>query len=121
MTNNIILEVESDCSNNEQVIKEFVYEEFMNNIQDNNNDISNDNQLAQIKSYEYNYNVKELTIIAEYYDIKVKKLRKNEIIELIVLFENDENNIEIIEKRHILWSYLQELKEDPVLSKYVLW
>ena len=75
--------------------------------------------------YEMNYNVKQLLLICDYYkiarDLRVNKCNKMEIINTLVLFENNEENIELVLKRKQLWFYINELKNDKFMKKYVLW
>lgn len=90
--------------------------------------LENDNDeilFACAVDYEINYNVKQLLLICEYYKI-AKELRSNKsnkavIINSIVLFENDPENLEIMLKRKQLWFYINELKNDKFMKKYVLW
>lgn len=86
--------------------------------------IQNDDVFIEIKNYELNFNVKQLMLICEYYnlkDIKVNKLKKQDIIEQIVLFETDPENIEIVTKRKELWYYIDELKNDKMMKRFVIW
>lgn len=86
--------------------------------------IQNDDIFIEIKNYELNFNVKQLMLICEYYnlkDIKVNKLKKQDIIEQIVLFETDPENIEIVTKRKELWYYIDELKNDKIMKRFVIW
>lgn len=79
----------------------------------------------EMKDYEMNYNVKQLMLICEYYDIlkdvRTNKLKKQDIIEQILLFEKNMENIEITMKRKELWYYINELKNDKMMKKFVIW
>ena len=89
----------------------------MSNIQD-------DDIFIEIKNYELNFNVKQLMLICEYYnmkDIRVNKLKKQDIIEQIILFETNPENIEIVTKRKELWYYIDELKTDKMMKRFVIW
>jgi hypothetical protein len=91
----------------------------MSNIQADDNDI-----FIEIKNYELNFNVKQLMLICEYYnmkDIRVNKLKKQDIIEQIILFETNPENIEIATKRKELWYYIDELKNDKIMKRFVIW
>ena len=66
-----------------------------------------------------NYTVQGLSRIMEYYGLSRKKLKKNEMVQTIVMYECDPNNWNIVEKRRRLWQNMEELAEDPYLSKYV--
>jgi hypothetical protein len=94
--------------------------QIMHSIDSNENSI-----FAQMKNYDLNYNIKQLGLVCEYYGlakcIRLNKMKKQEIIEQIILFENNTDNIEIVIKRKELWYYLNELKNDKMMKKYVLW
>ena len=45
---------------------------------------------------------------------------KCELIEEIVLFENSPDNHEIVSRRVLLWEYLEEIKKDKYLSKFLI-
>jgi hypothetical protein len=72
-------------------------------------------------NYETNYTVKQLTHIGEYYGLKMTKKKKQEIITMILLFEGDKNNNEKVVKRKKTWEFLNELKNDPIMKKFVIW
>lgn len=77
--------------------------------------------IAREVEYEMNHNKSQLNKIAEYYSINSDKEReKYRIIEDIVSFENNTDNIEIVFQRNKLWSYIQEIKADVYLSKYLI-
>ena len=84
-----------------------------------------DTMLTDMKIYDMNFNVKQLTIICDYYDItkniRMAKLKKQDIIEQIILFENTPENFDIVMKRKELWYYIGELKNDKIMKKYILW
>ena len=70
--------------------------------------------------YNTNYTVKSLGQILDYYEISKRKLRKDEMVQMLIMFEEDPENIEIVEKRKRMWSYVNELKEDKYFSKYII-
>ena len=75
--------------------------------------------------YKINYTVKELLLICDYYGIakemKNNKYNKDEIINVLVYFENDPINSDIFMRRQSMWYYISELKKDKFMKKYVLW
>ena len=71
-----------------------------------------DNLIAQQIDYSENYTLKMLTQIASYYKITKKKVKKEQLIELILSFENDPENSEKVYNRKRMWHYLNELKND---------
>ncbi len=70
--------------------------------------------------YNENYIKKDLDKIADYYDISKRKKRKSQIIKDIVTFECKESNELIVNRRNLLWYYIEELENDPIMSKYVI-
>jgi hypothetical protein len=79
-----------------------------------------DTFLAKQIEYQENYVMTDLKKIADYYDISWRKMRKDELVQSIVLYECDPNNEEIYMRRIQAWYWLNELKEDPRLKQYVL-
>ena len=71
--------------------------------------------------YNDNFTVKDLHKICDFYEIDKRKKRKDEIVEDIVLYELDENNLMNVQNRKRLWFYVQELKNDKFFKKYVMW
>ena len=86
---------------------------------------SSDSLNSLVVYYELNYNIKQLFLICDYYKIsknlRVCKSNKLEIIESLVLFEMNPENFEIVIKRKQLWFYINELKNDKFMKKYVFW
>lgn len=84
-----------------------------------------DDIFLEMKDYEMNYTVKQLMLICEYYDIlkdiRANKAKKQDIIEQILLFEKNMENVEITMKRKELWYYINELKNDKMMKKFVIW
>ena len=58
--------------------------------------------------------------IATYYNIFKRKLKKNGLIDEIIKFENDPNNSIKVYNRKRYWHYINELKNDPYFSKYIM-
>ena len=79
-----------------------------------------DNLMAQHIDYFENYTVKMLQHIANYYKIPKARLKKEELIQLIIQFENLDENSEIVYNRKRMWHYISELKNDSYFSKFVL-
>jgi hypothetical protein len=79
-----------------------------------------DTIVALQTDYEENYTKKSVTRIAEYYDIQVKKSNKIEIITMVVAFEVDPNNFDLVQKRRKIWDAIREIKNDSKMRKYLL-
>ena len=91
-------------------------------INDIRNSICNDHKLALETDYNTNYNVKQLKQIITYYKIQLDKrnFKKKELINEIIIFELDNDNKNIVNKRKQLWFYMKQLKEDKCLNKFIL-
>ena len=90
-----------------------------------NSEIPHEMSLPHMINYNENYTVKELLIICEYYgfakDLKNNKYNKEQIIDFLVTFESDPNNSDIVFKRQNMWFYINELKNDKFMKKFVIW
>ena len=111
--------------------EEVTYEELLANVnstveQLSSNDSDTDigimmsDYMAQELNYNENFTLKQLYRIAEYYNISKRKKKKTELIEEIVVFENLPENCEIVNRRATLWSYIEEIKQDKYLSKFLI-
>ena len=79
-----------------------------------------DDYMANEINYSTNYTRKEMDHIADYYEISKRKKRKDELIQDIVLYEQDPENIEIVYRRKRLWAYMKEIKGDKYLRKFLI-
>jgi len=98
----------------------------INNINNINTvDLYNNNFVPHIINYHENFTVKELLIICDYYgilkEVKSKKFNKDEIIHFLVEFELKTENNDVVFKRKNMWFYINELKNDNFMKKYILW
>jgi len=125
MTENVSYDIEENSSPIESVdIAELIAEidEKHDIVKDNKRvtGMSSDISFALEIEYNTNYTVKSLGQILDYYEISKRKLRKDEMVQMLIMFEEDPENIEIVEKRKRMWSYVNELKEDKYFSKYII-
>jgi len=101
--------------------KGFNIDNFLTDNYLNENDIF----MPQMVNYHENYTVKDLLLICKYYGlskmIKNNKCDKEQIIQELVFFENDPINAEIVCKRQNMWFYINELKNDSFMKKYIIW
>lgn len=124
---NITFFLEDDTPN---IIHEngFNINDFMDDMEDFE-DIKLDDEdnlkIPQLINYNENYTVKELLLICDYYgiakELKANKCTKEVIVQFLVDFESRPINIELVFKRQNLWFYMDELKKDKFMKKYVLW
>lgn len=84
------------------------------------NELGGSVRLAMRLDYDTNYTVKMLRHIMDYYRLDRKKLRKTDMIDNIIEFEQDYENVEIVEKRRHMWEVMDEIKDDEYLSKYII-
>ncbi len=119
---NIIMEIEDESFLNEETNLDYV-NDFLN-------ECDTENELEDLRTpltldYAENYTVKELLLICEYYgfakEIKANKLGKDLLIQCLVDYEMDSLNAVIVEKRRNMWFFINELKNDKFMKKYVLW
>lgn len=131
MTNNenisFLLEPNNDGFNDvDSVINIDDYlQEINDEINDHNYNDDDDLVIPKIINYNENFTVKELLLICEYYgiskELKSNKCNKEVIINFLVDFESNCMNTQIVLKRQRLWLYINELKNDKFMKKYVLW
>ena len=86
----------------------------------NHEDMYLDQYMTMELDYNENYKKTELDRIMDYYGLSKRKKRKDHIIQDIIVFENTENNQEIVNKRKKLWFYMEEIKNDNYLSKFLI-
>ena len=141
MTENLSYDVKEINNIDEQssnISCESLYAEFITNTDDPvppdhflNEEL--DRSYALSIEYNMNYKVSDLTPIMEYYELDIKIQRdpadekskkkakkKEELIQDIVEFEMDEANKITVDRRKCLWFYMQELKDDKFLHKYII-
>ena len=101
----------------------FNIEDIINEINENKSE--DEFVIPLIINYNDNYTVKELLTICEYYgfakDLKANRFNKEQIVEYLVSFENDIANTEIVFRRQNMWFFINELKNDKFMKKFVLW
>ena len=92
---------------------------------DSNPGYESDQLYTDMLNYDTNFTVKQLLLICEYYgllkDVKTNKMKKQDIIEQIILFENNNDNYDMVIRRKELWYYINELKEDKMMKKFIIW
>ena len=106
----------------------FLDDLYSENENDNNNITSSEEMYELYPQYYYydmNFTIQQLLLICDYYNIvksnKLKKENKINIIHKLIEFENEANNYELVLQRKKLWFYMNELKNDKVMKKYILW
>jgi hypothetical protein len=130
---NITYEFKDDNSSNdnlceiEKLLNDFEQINYINTSLDNSNRIciEDDDMYTEMVNYDMNYTVKQLLLICDYYglmkDVRTNKMKKQDVIEQILLFENNMENYEVVIRRKELWYYLNELKNDKMMKKFVIW
>ena len=127
---NISFFIDNDTNNNND--NEFNVSDITNKISNlltnTNTDYDecddDDSMMPQILNYQLNFTVRQLLQICEYYgiakEIKSNKFNKDETIQMLVVFENDKQNEDIVCKRRLLWFYADELKNDKYMKRYII-
>ena len=112
---------EDEEDNNDLDLTEMLNEIYKSDFANDNDDLI----IPQIINYRENYTVKELLLICDYYgvakELKSNKCNKYEIIQFLVIYESNPINSDIVFKRQNMWFYINELKNDKFMKKYVLW
>lgn len=107
--------------NEENENEEFIISNILNEEYENEDELD---LTHFIINYQINYTVKQLLQICDYYgiakELRTNKCNKDEIINILVHFENDYNNSEIVFKRQTMWLYINELKNDSHMKKYII-
>jgi hypothetical protein len=102
-----------------------IYDSELNDSELNDSELNDSLIVSKMINYQENFTVKELLIICDYYalskEIKQHKCNKEEIIEILVSFESETNNSDITFNRQNLWFYMNELKNDKFMKKFLLW
>ena len=100
---------------------------FLSDFEKNPTPFTQDDEIfVAMKNYDLNYSVKQLLLICEYYNIskgtiRTNKMKKSDIIEQIILFEHDFKNYEVAEERKRMWFYMNEMRNNKFMKKYILW
>jgi hypothetical protein len=100
-------------------------EDLLKMIDEIEENMLNQDMLPYLINYNENYTVKDLLLICDYYGImkefKLNKCNKEQIIDILVNFEANPLKCDITSKRKNMWFYINELKNDKFMKKYVLW
>ena len=81
---------------------------------------SMDSSIAQNIDYTLNYTLPMIQHICGFYNIEYKRVKKQLLISTLLEIQIDNTNIEIVQERKSLWYYMQELKSNKYLSKYII-
>ena len=79
-----------------------------------------DTTIAMEIDYNINYTLPMLHHICGYYNLSYSRVKKNDLIAMLVEFEQNSENINMVQERKRLWYYMQELKANKYLSKYII-
>jgi hypothetical protein len=69
----------------------------------------------------YNCSIKELILICDYYNLNDRKMKKQDLINNINYFESKSENEFFVKQRKRLWFYIETLKNDKFMKKYIIW
>ncbi len=120
MSNNLsysIIEVNSIKESNSEPDLSWMLE-LTNDTIDNQDSVLSPEIVLELEFNEYN--LKELVKFCDYYKIPRNRMKKQDIIKELILFETNEKNKEIVEMRRTLWEYFLTLKDDPYFKKFII-
>ena len=114
-----VLDIDTDIDNND-------YLNLLDDFENQTNGLTHEEIIESMTiEYKLKYTVKELLLICDYYgiakELKVNKCCKEIIIIHLVDFENNALNSDIVTKRREMWRYINILKNDKFMKKYVIW
>jgi hypothetical protein len=122
---NIQFLLEESDNNDDIMIDPSFYDTLLQEFDSKNQIFENDDIFSTMKHYDLNFTLKQLLLICEYYgllkEIKINKLKKQDIIEQLILFENNSDHQDIVTTRKKLWRYLTELKKDKMMQRFIIW
>ena len=82
-------------------------------------DDDDDTDLDQLSLF--TMNAIQLSAICEYYDFPKRKLKKQEQIEQILLYESNDVNKNRVSARYKFWDVMNLLKNNKKMKKYIIW
>lgn len=117
---NLSFSLEENNNNNKIITEEDLMNDMENIEMPNDFTTEYDDFYAQEINYDTNYTKKELERIASYYEIPKRRKNKPQLIEDIILFEKNPDNICFVLQRKKFWQYIKELKEDTYLRQFII-
>lgn len=123
---NVFFSLDEDKDNDDTYINDNDFLNLLDDFENQTNGLTHEEIIESMTiEYKIKYNVKELLLICDYYgigkELKINKCCKEIIIMHLVDFENILSNNEIVTKRRELWRYINILKNDKFMKKYVIW
>ena len=123
---NVFFSLDEDKDNDDTNISNNDYLNLLDDFENQSNGLTYEEIIESMSiEYKLKYNVRELLLICDYYgigkELKSNKFCKEIIIIHLVDFENIQLNNEIVTKRRELWRYINILKNDKFMKKYVIW
>ena len=79
-----------------------------------------DNSIAMEIDYNINYTLPMLQHICGFYNLSYSRVKKKDVIKMLIEYEQNPENINMVQERKRLWYYMQEIKENKYLSKYII-
>lgn len=118
---NVKYEITSVASRNTlQDMKSYI-SEIINSSEDEKEHSGDPSRIVAIElDYMTNYTVKMLSHILDYYKLSKRRLNKSEMVQIILIFEEDPANEVCVSTRRQLWKYMERLRNDEYLSKFIL-
>lgn len=116
--NNVINNVQEEEAESEAEVVDL--SNLMDMVNDELDKQDEDNKNAMKVDYDINYTVSELKLIFKYYQLGCRKMKKQQMIDVLVDYETNEENIYFVQHRKQMWFYLNELMNDDFFKNYIL-
>ena len=93
---------------------------YDNDIDNEINFCDNDDSVALFYHYDTNYTVKSLKIIAQFYKLDTRKLKKDDLINSVIEFEMNNDNFYEVNERRDLWKSWKKLSNHKFFDTKLL-
>ena len=113
---------ENHIADNIPMLGEDIEKEIKSFVGNHNPDDLMDDELIAVQlDFMENFTLKQLKIIAGYYEKKLsKKMTKKDYALFIAYFETNVANFEIVSQRKHLWSCMEDISNDNYFKKYLI-
>tara|TARA_B110000971_G_scaffold163453_1_gene167263 strand:- start:48 stop:422 length:375 start_codon:yes stop_codon:yes gene_type:complete len=121
MMDNVNYEITSVAGGNSLQDMKSYFSEIINSSDDEKKYSCDPSRIVAIElDYMTNYTVKMLAHILDYYKLSCRRKKKSEMVQIILIFEEDPVNEVCVSTRRQLWKYMERLRNDEYLSKFIL-
>ena len=132
--NNISFLLEDNLDTNVDNEKTCNYEQILSSFSTHINMTNSIDNLLYFKGKQFygndelfykDFTIKNLMKICKYYGISkfinASKCKKQYVIDSIIFFENQIENVEMVQQRQKMWAFMTEIMNDKHMKKYIIW